>query len=158
MMKSFDAIIIGSGQAGNPLAHGLSAMGKKIAFIEKEHFGGTCVNTGCTPTKAYVASARRAWAVRNAQQLGVFTPEGVHVDLKKVKDRAMKLVGQSASKIQFQLEKDKNITLYKGLAKFSGSKIISVNGNELTAEEIYINIGARPSVPEEFKKLPCLTN
>lgn len=157
-MKTFDAIIIGSGQAGNPLAMGLSAMGKKIAFIEKEHYGGTCVNTGCTPTKAYVASARRAWAVRNSHQLGISTPEGIHVNLKQVKDRAMDLVKQSANKIQAQLEKDENITLYRGQAGFVGPKQISVNGLEITAEKIYINVGARPTIPNDFKELPYLTN
>ncbi len=104
LMKKFDAIIIGSGQAGTPLAFKMASQGKNVAFIEKEHFGGTCVNDGCTPTKAYVASARRMRDARNGEDLGVHIPEGVSVDLKKVKARKDALVKKSADGISKGLE------------------------------------------------------
>ena len=98
-MENFDVIIIGSGQAGTPLVFKMAAAGKKVAFIEKEHFGGTCVNDGCTPTKAYVASARRMWDAVNGKGLGVIIPEGSSVDLKKVKERKDAIVRKSTDGI-----------------------------------------------------------
>ena len=157
-MKKFDAIIIGSGQAGTPLAFNLAATGNKIAFIEKEHFGGTCVNDGCTPTKAYVASARRMWDARNGTALGINIPEGASADMKKIKSRKDEIVQASVDGISAGVEKEKNITFFKGEARFTGEKVIAVNNEELTAPEIYINTGARPVVPEPFRKLNYLTN
>lgn len=84
-MEKFDAIIIGSGEAGTPLVFSLASKGRKIAFIEKEHVGGTCVNVGCTPTKAYVASARRMWDARHGDALGITIPAGAKAELGKVK-------------------------------------------------------------------------
>jgi pyruvate/2-oxoglutarate dehydrogenase complex dihydrolipoamide dehydrogenase (E3) component len=157
-MENFDAIIIGSGQAGNPLAFRLAKEEKKVALIEKEHFGGTCVNDGCTPTKAYVASARSIWAARHADELGIIIPQGVRADLKRIKKRKDDLVQESVSKIQSGIQKEKNIALFKGEAHFISEKAVSVNGEELEAGEIYINVGARPLVPEGFEKLNYLTN
>ena len=79
-MTKFDAIIIGSGQAGTPLVFKLASKGKKVAFIEKEHLGGTCLNVGCTPTKAYVASARRMWDATHGDELGIYIPAGARAD------------------------------------------------------------------------------
>jgi pyruvate/2-oxoglutarate dehydrogenase complex dihydrolipoamide dehydrogenase (E3) component len=86
-MTKFDAIIIGSGQAGTPLAFKLASKKQKVAFIEKEHYGGTCLNVGCTPTKAYVASARRMWDAQTGEELGIYIPDGAIADLKKIKAR-----------------------------------------------------------------------
>ncbi len=157
-MKKFDAIIIGSGQAGTPLAFYLAGKGKKIAFIEKEHLGGTCVNVGCTPTKAYVASARRMWDTTQGDALGVKIPKGSVLDLKKVKRRKDALIKESVSGIKKGIEGEKNITFFKGEASFSGPKTLTVNKQELTAKTIYINVGARPFIPDAFKEVPHLTN
>src|SRR6056297_226271 len=157
-MKNFDAIIIGSGQAGTPLAFKLAAEGNKVAFIEKDKFGGTCVNDGCTPTKAYVASARRLWDARNGAALGIIIPEGASANLKKIKSRKDKIVQESVDGISSGVEKEQNITFFEGEARFSGEKTIEVNSEEITAPEIYINTGARPVIPEPFEKLNYLTN
>ena len=154
----FDAIIIGSGQAGTPLVFKLAAKGKKVAFIEKEHFGGTCLNIGCTPTKTYVASARRMWDAQHGEELGVMIPKGSKIDLKKVKDRKDRLIKSSVDGITTGVEENKNITFFKGAAQFYNSKTIDVNGARLTAEEIYINVGARPYIPAGFEGVDYLTN
>ncbi len=157
-MKKYDAIIIGSGQAGTPLAFKMASEGKQVAFIEKEHFGGTCVNDGCTPTKAYVASARRMWDACHGEDLGVRIPEGVSVDLKKVKARKDALVKKSSDGIRKGLDDEKHITVFTGEARFTAEKTVSVNHNELQAEQIYINVGARALIPESLEHLDYLTN
>jgi len=157
-MKKFDAIIIGSGQAGTPLAFKLAAEGNKVAFIEKDKFGGTCVNDGCTPTKAYVASALRIWDAKNGAALGINIPDGASADLKKIKSRKDEIVQESVDGISSGVEKEDNIIFFKGEAQFTGEKTVSVNREELTASEIYINTGARPVIPEPFEKLDYLTN
>lgn len=157
-MKSFDAIIIGSGQAGTPLAFKLASEGNAVAFIEKDKFGGTCVNDGCTPTKAYVASARRMWDARHGDELGINIPEGVFADLKKIKSRKDAIVQKSVDGIRSRVEKEENITYFNGEARFTGKKKVTVNGEELNADEIYINVGATAVIPEPFKKLNYLTN
>ena len=156
--QQFDAIIIGSGQAGTPLVFKMAAQGKKVAFIEKEHLGGTCLNIGCTPTKAYVASARRMWETQHGSELGVNIPEGSKVDLKKVRERKDSLIKKSVDGITTGVTKNKNITYIKGIAHFSGPKTVVVNEEELTAPEIYINVGARPFVPEGFAGVDYHTN
>ena len=109
-MKQFDAIIIGSGQAGTPLVFILASKGKKVAFIEKEHLGGTCLNTGCTPTKTYVASARRMWDTKHGADLGIEIPEGTRANLKKIKARKDALIKKSVDGIAAGVEKNENIT------------------------------------------------
>lgn len=157
-IKKFDAIVIGSGQAGTPLVFKLAAQDLKVAFIEKEHFGGTCLNTGCTPTKAYIASARRMFDAQNGEALGIHIPAGAKVNLSKVKERKDKLIQKSVAGIKTGLEKNDNIETYLGEAVFSGRKQISVNGEELIADEIYINVGGRARVPEEYQLVNPLTN
>lgn len=157
-VKKFDAIVIGSGQAGTPLAFKLASKGYMVAFIEKEHLGGTCVNVGCTPTKAYVASARRMWDAHHGDDLGIQIPAGSRADLKKIKARKDALVKESVDGIAQGIEKEKNVILYQGVANFVEEKIISVNDELLTAEEIYINVGARANIPKEFENIPYLTN
>ncbi len=157
-MKEFDAVIIGSGQAGTPLAYKLASVGRQVAFVERKHFGGTCVNNGCTPTKAYVASARRIWEARHGDELGIDIPEGAHADLKKIKQRKDALVQESVEKIKSGVEKEKNISFFSGEAKFTGEKTIVVNEQQLKAKQLFINVGARPAVPDDFKELNYLTN
>jgi len=157
-MKKFDSIIIGSGQAGTPLIFRMAAAGNKVAFIEREHLGGTCVNDGCTPTKAYVASARRMWEARHGEELGINIPEGASADLRKIKKRKDELVRKMAEGIRSGIRENENITFFEGEARFTGEKTVSVNGEELQAEEIYINTGARPVVPPSFREMNYLTN
>jgi pyruvate/2-oxoglutarate dehydrogenase complex dihydrolipoamide dehydrogenase (E3) component len=157
-MKKFDTIIIGSGQAGTPLVFKLAANDKKVAFIEKEHFGGTCLNVGCTPTKTYVASARRLYEAKHGDDLGIEIPNGAKVNLAKVKSRKDKLIQKSVDGISNGLKSDDNITLYKGSAHFVGNKTIAINGEEITAEQIFINVGAKARIPKEYDGVDVLTN
>jgi len=157
-MKKFDAIVIGSGQAGTPLVFKLASKGKKVAFIEKEHLGGTCLNVGCTPTKAYVASARRMWDAMHGDELGIYIPAGARADLKKIKARKDALIQKSVDGIAAGLEKNENITYFRGVASFTDHKVVSVNGELLTAEEIYINVGGRPFVPAGYEDVSYLTS
>lgn len=154
----FDAIVIGSGQAGTPLVFKLASEGMKVAFIEKEHLGGTCLNVGCTPTKAYVASARRMYDALNGEVLGVIIPKGAKVDLLKVKERKDKLIQKSVDGIAKGIDGEEKISFYKGEAQFTGNKTITVNGIQLESDQIFINVGARPSIPDSFNGLDYLTN
>lgn len=157
-MTKFDAIIIGSGQAGTPLAFKLASKKRKVAFIEKEHFGGTCLNVGCTPTKAYVASARRMWDAQNGEDLGIYIPDGAIADLNKIKARKDAMIKKSVDGIAKGVTDNENITFFKGIAFFTGSKTVKVNNEELTADNIFINVGARPTIPQGFEKVPFHTN
>jgi len=157
-MKKFDAIIIGSGQAGTPLVFRLAKEGMQVAFIEKQHLGGTCLNVGCTPTKTYVASARRMWDAHNGEDLGIEIPDGAVANLKKIKARKDALIKKSVDGITRGVENNDNITYIKGEATFKAEKTIEVNGELLTAPEIYINVGGRPFVPKGFEETCFLTN
>lgn len=154
----YDAIIIGTGQAGPPLAFSLAKNGYKTAIIEKSELGGTCVNDGCTPTKTYIASARRAFAAKNSAGLGVSIIGEVEVDLKKIKERKDKLVQGSRDGLEKSFQEEKNITLIRGKATFIDDHILRVNGEELSAEKIFINVGGRARIPEGFEIENCLTN
>lgn len=153
----FDVLIIGSGQAGNPLAAALAKAGKKVALVEKDKLGGTCVNDGCTPTKAYVASARAAWAARNAKRLGV-TVGKVQVDLKAIKARKDNIVQKSRSGLAEMIDKNPGIRLFRGAAKFVDSKSVEVNGQKISADQIFINVGARPRIVDGFETVKFYTN
>lgn len=153
----FDAIIIGSGQAGNPLASSLAEAGKKIALIEKDKLGGTCVNYGCTPTKAYVASARAASVVKNAEKLGVKSGN-VKVDLAAVKARKDKILANSHIALNKMVSESDRIKLIRGAAAFVDKKTLEVNGKRISADQIFINVGARPRVAEGFEKVKFCTN
>jgi len=157
-MKNFDAIIIGSGQAGTPLVFKMASQGKKVAFIEKEHLGGTCLNVGCTPTKTYVASARRMWDAHHGEELGIVIPNGAYADLKKIKARKDSLIQKSVSGIAAGVEKNDNITYFKGEASFTGHKKVSVGNEEITADQVFINVGGRPFVPKGYEGVPYLTS
>ncbi len=154
----FDAIIIGSGQSGTPLAFRLASENQKVAFIEKSKVGGTCVNNGCTPTKSYVASARRIWDARHGESMGIYIPEGVKTEMKKVKERKDKIVKASVDGIMDGIDNSGNIHFFNGTAKFISNKSIKINDQELTAEKIYLNVGARPRIPGGFENVDYLTN
>jgi pyruvate/2-oxoglutarate dehydrogenase complex dihydrolipoamide dehydrogenase (E3) component len=154
----FDAIIIGTGQAGPPLAAQLAKNDYKVCIIEKDHLGGTCVNVGCTPTKAYVASARRAFIANNSEDLGIKINGQVHVDLKAIKKRKDQIIQDSRSGLEKMLTENENISLIKGEAKFLDSHTVEVNGKSYSAKNIYINTGGRPRIPDGFKDINYLTN
>lgn len=154
----YDAIIIGTGQAGPSLAGKLTGNKFKTAIIEKGHYGGTCVNVGCTPTKAYVASARRAYMAKNSKDLGVSVEGEVKVDLKKIKSRKDEMVLESRDGLKKFLEKTEKLTVYNGKAKFTGPNTVEVNGQELEADKIFINVGGRPRIPDGFEGVNYLTN
>jgi len=146
MTIAYDAIIIGTGQAGPFLAHRLSTAGMKVAIIERKLFGGTCVNTGCIPTKTMVASAYAAHMARRGAEYGVNTGS-VMVDMKQVKARKDAVSGQSRMGVESWLKKMANCTVYAGHARFETPREISVGTERLTAERIFINVGGRAAVP-----------
>lgn len=141
----YDAIIIGSGQGGNPLAHKLADLGWKVAMIEKEYLGGSCINYGCTPTKTMVASARMAHYARRAAEFGVQVGD-VTVDLAKVVARKNDMVMTWRSGQQKQIEKRDNLDLYRGHGRFTGAHTVAVNGETLTSDKIFINTGTRSRI------------
>ncbi len=148
----FDAIIIGSGQAGNPLARKLAKAGKKTAVIEKRLVGGTCVNDGCTPTKTMVASAKAAYMAQHSAELGV-PVSGYQVDMAAIKKRKDDIVEHSRSGNQEDLESTENLELIFGEAAFTGPKTVNVklkDGGQqaLQAEQIFINAGTQTLIPE----------
>lgn len=157
-MRNFDAIIIGTGQAGPPLASSLAKKGKKVAIVEMSDLGGTCVNTGCTPTKAYVASARRAYVAQNSEDHGLSIEGNFQIDLRKIKARKDKLIAASHEGLEKMFQKEENISLIRGKATFVDNNTISVNGENFNAEMIFINVGGRPRIPKEFEGVNYLTN
>jgi len=146
-MRAFDAIIVGAGQAGPPLAGRLTAAGKTVALIERKLVGGTCVNTGCMPTKTLVASAYAAFLARRADDFGV-TIGPVGIDMKKVAARAQKVILDARTSNEDWLGGMERLTLLRGHARFTGPNTIAVDGEELTAPMIFLNVGGRASVPE----------
>ncbi len=148
MTANFDAIVIGSGQAGPALAARFAREGKRVAIIERNHFGGTCVNTGCTPTKALVASAYVAQMARRAAEYGVNTGGDICVDMKRVKARKDEIVERSRTGVAQWMESTKNISVFRGHARFSGPDTVTIdNHEELRAKNIFINTGGRPLIP-----------
>ena len=146
-MKHFDAIIIGAGQAGPALAGRLAAAGMTVAFIERNLFGGTCVNTGCTPTKTLVASAQAAYAARRAADYGVVLEGPVRVDMARVKARADAVAGNSRAGVERWLRGMKGCTVIVGHARFEAPDRIRVGEDVLTAPRVFINVGGRPARP-----------
>ena len=146
-MKEFDAIIIGTGQAGPSLSARLAEAGMKVAIVERKLFGGTCVNTGCIPTKTMVASARAAYMARRAADFGVMIDGTVTVDMQKVKRRKDDIVGRSNHEIPGWMKKMTNLTVFKGHARFEGPHTVSTGDEVLKADKIFINVGARAFIP-----------
>ncbi|HKU36778.1 MAG TPA: FAD-containing oxidoreductase [Polyangiales bacterium] len=146
-MTHFDAIIIGAGQAGPALADRLTRSGMSVAFIERHLFGGTCVNTGCTPTKTLVASAYAAHLARRAADYGVRVGD-VSVDMPRIRERAMAVVQRSRSNIEKWLRGMPRCNVIQGHARFDGPNSVRVGDQQLTAPRIFVNVGGRALIPE----------
>ncbi len=148
MPQKFDAIVIGTGQAGPALAARLSKEGQKVAVIERKRFGGTCVNNGCIPTKALVASARAAYIANRSSDFGVVIGSSVHVDMKRVKTRKDEFVKQSNEGVQKGVES--SATVFHEHARFESSRTVRAGQEILEAENIFINVGARAVMPSDL--------
>ena len=159
-MKRFDAIIIGAGQAGPPLAGRLAATGKKVAIIERKHVGGTCVNTGCKPTKTLVASAYAAHMARRAAEYGIVLGGSVHIDMPAVMRRSHQVTLDSRHNNETWLEGMSNCTLIRGHARFESGNTIRVGDDLLAAPQIFINVGGRATIPDfpGIEEVPFMTN
>ena len=159
MATSYDAIVIGTGQAGPFLAHRLAAGGMRVAIVERKLFGGTCVNTGCIPTKTLVASAYAAHMARRAGEFGVSAGE-VTVDMVRVKARKDAISGKSRQSVEASLRKLERCTVYQGHARFESARDVSVGPERLSAERIFINVGGRATVPNMpgIDTVPFLNN
>jgi len=147
-MKEYDAIIIGTGQAGPSLAKRLAASGMNVAIIERKLFGGTCVNTGCTPTKALVASAYAARMVSRAAEFGVMVDSPARVDMKRVKARMEAIVSPSTKGVERSLRNAERCTVYHDHARFVSPREVAVGKEVLSAGRIFINVGGRALVPD----------
>jgi len=147
MIQSYDAIVIGAGQAGPSLAGRLTTAGMKVALIERHLFGGTCVNTGCMPTKTLVASAYAAHLARRGADFGFSFSGELQIDMQRVKARADAISITARSNIENWLGSMTNCTVLKGHARFESSNTISVDGQQLTAPRIFINVGGRAHIP-----------
>jgi len=159
-MPAYDAIIIGTGQAGPSLARRLAGAGMRVAIAERGKFGGTCINTGCTPTKTMVASAYAARIARRAAEFGVAIEGPVKVDMKRVKARKDEVAGASNRAVEHSLRSLENCTVYDGHARFLSAHEVQVGDAALTAEKIFINVGGRAAIPPipGIEEVPCLTN
>jgi pyruvate/2-oxoglutarate dehydrogenase complex dihydrolipoamide dehydrogenase (E3) component len=147
MVTTYDAIVIGTGQAGPSLAVRLAGTGMKVAIIERKRFGGTCVNNGCIPTKTLVASARAAHIARRASEYGVTITGSITVDMKRVKERKDAVVRRSNEGVEKWLKSTEKLTVYEGHARFEGAHQIRVGDELLEAGKFYINVGGRASTP-----------
>lgn len=161
--QTYDAIIIGTGQAGPWLAKRLTDAGQTVAIIERQLFGGTCVNTGCIPTKTMVASAQVAHAARRAAEFGVDItggPAGVRVDMARVKARKDAIVAKYRTSSQGWLKKMPGCTVYEGHGRFISSREVRVGEQTLAADRIFVNVGGRAAVPDMpgVAEVPFFTN
>lgn len=147
-MKQYDAIVIGTGQAGPTLARRLAGSGMTVAIIERKRFGGTCVNTGCTPTKALVASAYAARLVGRAAEFGVIVDSPARVDMKRVKARMAAIVSPSTAGVERSLRKAERCTVYHDHARLVSPREVAVGHDVLRADRVFINVGGRASVPD----------
>ena len=142
----FDAIVIGAGQAGPSLTGRLTAAGMRVAIIERKFFGGTCVNTGCTPTKTLVASAAAAHAVRRAAEYGICVEGSVSTDMRRVKGRLEAISNQSRDGVESWLRGMANCTVFQGTARFTSANVVQVGDDALHAARIFVNVGGRALV------------
>jgi pyruvate/2-oxoglutarate dehydrogenase complex dihydrolipoamide dehydrogenase (E3) component len=160
MKQSFDAIIVGAGQAGPSLAGRLTQAGWTVAIVERKLFGGTCVNNGCTPTKAMVASAHAAHIARRGSDFGVIRREPVSVDMKQVLARKDAIVMKSRTGIESWLRGMERCTVVTGTACFESPNEIRVGDEVIHAKNIFLNVGARPAIPDMpgVREVPFLTS
>ncbi|MDP2708262.1 MAG: FAD-containing oxidoreductase, partial [Burkholderiales bacterium] len=160
MTTRFDAIIIGTGQSGPSLAARLAGAGRKVAIIERKRFGGTCVNTGCVPTKTLVASAYAAHLARHGADYGVMIDGPVKVDMKRVKARKDAVAGTASRAVEKWLKGVANLTVFEGHARFESPSTVRVNDDVLEANQIFINVGARALAPpmQGLDQIDYLTN
>jgi len=160
MTQNFDAIVIGTGQAGPSLTSRLTASGMKVVIIERDKFGGTCVNTGCMPTKTLVASAYAAHMARRGADYGVVLDQPVRIDMRKVRSRAARVTANSSKGVENWLRNMKGCTVFQGSAQFEGPKEVRVGAKLLSAPRIFINVGGRAIVPDlpGVNEIPYLTN
>jgi pyruvate/2-oxoglutarate dehydrogenase complex dihydrolipoamide dehydrogenase (E3) component len=160
MKNAFDAIVIGCGQSGPSLAARMANSGKKVAIIERNRFGGTCVNTGCIPTKTLVASAQVAHMAARAQEFGVEVAAPIRVDMKRVKARKDEITGKSRNGVESWLRGTPNCTVYKGHARFESPNEVRVGEDLLSAPQIFLNVGGRATIPPMpgVADTPFLTN
>jgi pyruvate/2-oxoglutarate dehydrogenase complex dihydrolipoamide dehydrogenase (E3) component len=142
----FDAVVIGSGQGGNPLCQRLADKGWNVALVERSHLGGTCINTGCTPTKTMVASAQVAHYARNASRWGVHASD-VRVDLPAIVERKNKVVASFRAGQERRVAERKTLHLYRGHARFLSAHQLQVGKEVIEGERIFINTGTRPEIP-----------
>ena len=159
-MIRYDAIVIGTGQAGPSVAERFAKAGMRVAVIEQGSFGGTCVNNGCTPTKTLVASAYAAHLARRAADYGVQLGGAVTVDMARVKARKDALVERSTKSVEKWMRTLPNASVFRGHARFLDAHTVSVAGDTLTGERVFINVGARPFVPSMpgIDRVAYLTN
>jgi len=148
MTREYDAIIIGTGQAGPPLAARFDREGRRVAIIERHKIGGSCVNAGCTPTKTLVASARIAHLARRAAEYGIVIAGEVRADMQQVKARMREISGRSNQGVTRWLDGMDNVTLYRGHARLEGPDTVRVGDELLRADKIFLNVGTRVRVPE----------
>jgi pyruvate/2-oxoglutarate dehydrogenase complex dihydrolipoamide dehydrogenase (E3) component len=148
MTQFFDAIVIGAGQAGPSLAGRLTAAGMKVALVERKLFGGTCVNTGCMPTKTLVASAYAAHLARRSAEYGVAIESPIKIDMKRVRARADTVATNARTNVEKWLRGMNGLTVIEGHARFEGRDVVRVGENLLKAPRIFINVGGRASVPD----------
>ena len=160
MARHFDAIIVGAGQAGPPLAGRLTKAGMTVAMVERKLFGGTCVNTGCIPTKTLVASAHAAHLARRGADFGVQLSGPITVDMKAVKARKDAISGESRVGVETMLRTMEKCTVFHEAARFLSAKELQAGEDVLTAEKIFVNVGARASIPEMpgVEDVPLMTN
>ncbi len=144
----YDAIIIGTGQSGPALAGRMDREGLRVAIVERKLIGGTCVNVGCIPTKALVASARAAHMARRGPEFGVQLDGPVRVDMKRVKARMKEISGQSNRGLTSWIEGMENVTLYRGHAQLESANQVRINGDLIEADKVFLNVGARALVPD----------
>src|SRR5438309_6766218 len=147
MATKYDAIVIGTGQAGPSLAVRLAGTGMKVAIIERKRVGGTCVNNGCIPTKTLVASARAAYVASRAGDYGVTIRSPIAVDMKKVKVRKDAVVRRSSEGLEKWLRNTQNLTIYEGHARFADAHWVRVGNELLEVDKFFINVGGRASIP-----------
>jgi pyruvate/2-oxoglutarate dehydrogenase complex dihydrolipoamide dehydrogenase (E3) component len=157
---AFDALIIGMGQAGPSLAGRLAGAGMRVAVVEQDQFGGTCVNNGCTPTKAMVASAYAAHMARRSRDYGVIAEGTPRIDMKRVKARKDAIVAMSRDGLENWMSGLKGASVYRGRARFVGPAEVQVGPDRMRAEKIFLNVGGRPLVPKMpgVETVPYLTN